>query len=150
MRYPTREYQRDSPSDLLLRRPQGIKPKKKIVKIRDSGLTRKVISALTECRIDAYLLVSATFHGRSSSIRLEGYSGSTLRIWRRYASGSMSFRRQVPISPYNSALRSPPKNIKFLFPRQMAQRAFSAALCLPPPDRQHCNNRVRPTDSVHS
>ncbi|ARR39694.1 hypothetical protein AT852_08450 [Shigella sonnei] len=45
MRYPTREYQRDSPSDLLLRRPQGIKPKKKIVKIRDSGLTRKVISA---------------------------------------------------------------------------------------------------------
>lgn len=46
MRYPTREYQRDSPSDLLLRRPQGIKPKKKIVKIRDSGLTRKVISAL--------------------------------------------------------------------------------------------------------
>ncbi|WP_077532039.1 hypothetical protein, partial [Shigella sonnei] len=43
--YPTREYQRDSPSDLLLRRPQGIKPKKKIVKIRDSGLTRKVISA---------------------------------------------------------------------------------------------------------
>ncbi len=49
MRYPTREYQRDSPSDLLLRRPQGIKPKKKIVKIRDSGLTRKVISALTEC-----------------------------------------------------------------------------------------------------
>ncbi|MBX8772499.1 hypothetical protein GW739_24340, partial [Shigella sonnei] len=45
--YPTREYQRDSPSDLLLRRPQGIKPKKKIVKIRDSGLTRKVISALT-------------------------------------------------------------------------------------------------------
>ena len=29
MRYPTREYQRDSPSDLLLRRPQGIKPKKK-------------------------------------------------------------------------------------------------------------------------
>ncbi|STK42620.1 Uncharacterised protein [Escherichia coli] len=47
MRYPTREYQRDSPSDLLLRRPQGIKPKKKIVKIRDSGLTRKVISALS-------------------------------------------------------------------------------------------------------
>ena len=46
MRYPTREYQRDSPSDLLLRRPQGIKPKKKIVKIRDSGLTRKVISAV--------------------------------------------------------------------------------------------------------
>ncbi|PQN96766.1 hypothetical protein C5K15_25215 [Shigella dysenteriae] len=46
MRYPTREYQRDSPSDLLLRRPQGIKPKKKIVKIRDSGLTRKVILAL--------------------------------------------------------------------------------------------------------
>ncbi|EFW2150773.1 hypothetical protein FKG77_17055, partial [Shigella sonnei] len=44
---PTREYQRDSPSDLLLRRPQGIKPKKKIVKIRDSGLTRKVISTLT-------------------------------------------------------------------------------------------------------
>lgn len=44
MRYPTREYQRDSPSDLLLRCPQGIKPKKKIVKIRDSGLTRKVIS----------------------------------------------------------------------------------------------------------
>lgn len=39
---------------------------------------------------------------------------------------------------------------KVLFPRQMAQRAFSAALCLPPPDRQHCNNRVRPTDSVHS
>ncbi|CAD7365273.1 Uncharacterised protein [Escherichia coli] len=150
MRYPTREYQRDSPSDLLLRRPQGIKPKKKIVKIRDSGLTRKVISALMENHIDAYLLVRTTFHGRSSSIRLEGYSGSTLRIWRRYASGSMSFRRQVPISPYNSALRSPPKNIKFLFPRQMAQRAFSAALCLPPPDRQHCNNRVRPTDSVHS
>ncbi|RIE54786.1 hypothetical protein UQ93_09175 [Shigella dysenteriae] len=51
MRYPTREYQRDSPSDLLLRRPQGIKPKKKIVKIRDSGLTRKVISALNSyCR----------------------------------------------------------------------------------------------------
>ncbi|SVJ48984.1 Uncharacterised protein [Shigella sonnei] len=46
MRYPTREYQRDSPSDLLLRRPQGIKPKKKIVKIRDSGLTRKVISTV--------------------------------------------------------------------------------------------------------
>ena len=103
-----------------------------------------------ENHIDAYLLVRTTFHGRSSSIRLEGYSGSTLRIWHRYSSGSMSFRRQVPISPYNSALRSPPKNIKFLFPRQMAQRAFSAALCLPPPDRQHCNNRVRPTDSVHS
>ena len=103
-----------------------------------------------ENHIDAYLLVRTTFHGRSSSIRLEGYSGSTLRIWRRYSSGSMSFRRQVPISPYNSALRSPSKNIKFLFPRQMAQRAFSAALCLPPPDRQHCNNRVRPTDSVHS
>ncbi|EPB7110615.1 hypothetical protein ACRRM7_005079, partial [Escherichia coli] len=67
MRHPTREYQRDSPSDLLLRRPQGIKPKKKIVKIRDSGLTRKVISASTEHRIDAYLLVSTTFHGRSSS-----------------------------------------------------------------------------------
>lgn len=77
-----------------------------------------------ENHIDAYLLVRTTFHGRSSSIRLEGYSGSTLRIWRRYSSGSMSFRRQVPISPYNSALRSPSKNIKFLFPRQMAQRAF--------------------------
>lgn len=55
MRYPTREYQRDSPSDLLLRRPQGIKPKKKLVKIRGYGLTRKVISALSECRIDSYL-----------------------------------------------------------------------------------------------
>lgn len=76
MWYPTREYQRDSPSDLLLRRPQGIKPKKKIVKIRDSGLTRKVISASTEHRIDGYLLVSATFHDRSSSTRLEGHSGS--------------------------------------------------------------------------
>ncbi|EHE6175042.1 hypothetical protein JMK34_004433, partial [Shigella flexneri] len=73
MRYPTREYQHDSPSDLLLRRPQGIKPKKKIVKIRDSGLTRKVISASTEHRIDAYLLVRTTFHGRSSSTRLEGH-----------------------------------------------------------------------------
>lgn len=51
MRYPTREYQRDSPSDLLLRRPQGIKPKKKIVKIRDSGLTRKVISAPYQRRL---------------------------------------------------------------------------------------------------
>lgn len=80
MRYPTREYQRDSPSDLLLRRPQGIKPKKKIVKIRDSGLTRKVISALTECRMVGYLLVIATFHGRSSSTWLEGHSGNTLRI----------------------------------------------------------------------
>ncbi|WP_152030209.1 hypothetical protein, partial [Escherichia coli] len=58
--YPTREYQRDSPSDLLLRRPQGIKPKKKIVKIRDSGLTRKVIS--TECRIDDSPDDSVTFH----------------------------------------------------------------------------------------
>ncbi|WP_077795604.1 hypothetical protein, partial [Shigella sonnei] len=62
MRYPTREYQRDSPSDLLLRRPQGIKPKKKIVKIRDSGLTRKVISALTECHIDDSPDDSVTFH----------------------------------------------------------------------------------------
>ncbi len=68
-----------------------------------------------ENHIDAYLLVRTTFHGRSSSIRLEGYSGSTLRIWRRYSSGSMSFRRQVPISRYNSALRSPSKNIKFYF-----------------------------------
>lgn len=51
MRYPTREYQRDSPSDLLLRRPQGIKPKKKIVKIRDSGLTRKVILAYSLNRL---------------------------------------------------------------------------------------------------
>ncbi|EFZ60955.1 hypothetical protein ECLT68_0013 [Escherichia coli LT-68] len=33
MRYPTREYQRDSPSDLLLRRPQGIKPKRKSSKL---------------------------------------------------------------------------------------------------------------------
>lgn len=39
--YPAREYQRDSPSDLLLRRPQGIRPQKKIVKTRGSGLTRK-------------------------------------------------------------------------------------------------------------
>ncbi len=102
MRYPTREYQHDSPSDLLLRRPQGIKPKKKIVKIRDSGLTRKVISASTEHRIDAYLLVRTTFHSRSSSTRLEGHSGSMLRIWRRYASGSIPFRRQVPAFPATS------------------------------------------------
>lgn len=54
MRYPTREYQCDSPSDLLLRRPQGITPKKKIVKIRDSGLTRKVISAVSQNHIDIY------------------------------------------------------------------------------------------------
>ncbi|EFI8305856.1 hypothetical protein G3S60_004956, partial [Escherichia coli] len=39
---------------------QGIKPKKKIVKIRDSGLTRKVIS--TECRIDDSPDDSVTFH----------------------------------------------------------------------------------------
>jgi hypothetical protein len=52
MRYPTREYQRDSPSDLLLRRPQGIKSKKKIVKTRGSGLTRKVISALRPRRLE--------------------------------------------------------------------------------------------------
>ena len=51
MRYPTREYQRDSPSDLLLRRPQGIKPKKKLVKIRGYGLTRKVISAPRQRRL---------------------------------------------------------------------------------------------------
>lgn len=30
--------------------------------------------------IDAYLLVRTTFHGWSSSIRVTGYSGSTLRI----------------------------------------------------------------------
>lgn len=42
MRYPAREYPRDSPSDLLLRRLLGIKPKKKTVKIRDSGLTGEV------------------------------------------------------------------------------------------------------------
>jgi len=83
MRYPTREYQRDSPSDLLLRRPQGIKPKKKIVKTRGSGLTRKVISALSERRIDGYLSVRTTFHGSSSATLLPGHSGSTLRIWRR-------------------------------------------------------------------
>ena len=28
--------------------------------------------------------------------RIEGHSGSMLRIWRRYASGSIPFRRQVP------------------------------------------------------
>ncbi|ECC5188110.1 hypothetical protein CS238_21835 [Salmonella enterica] len=44
MRYPACEYQRGSPSDLLLRLPQGIRPKKKLVKTRGSGLTRKVIS----------------------------------------------------------------------------------------------------------
>ncbi|STH01824.1 Uncharacterised protein [Escherichia coli] len=60
MRYPTREYQRDSPSDLLLRRPQGIKPKKKIVKIRDSGLTRKVISTLMFYKI-RFLKMSISF-----------------------------------------------------------------------------------------
>ncbi|EAB1660152.1 hypothetical protein FNN88_26855 [Salmonella enterica subsp. diarizonae] len=83
MRYPTREYQRDSPSDLLLRRPQGIKPKKKIVKIRDSGLTRKVISAITERRIDGYFVVRSTFQGNSSLTRLAGHSGRSDRICRR-------------------------------------------------------------------
>ena len=46
--------------------------------------------------------VSTTFHGRSSSTRLEGHSGRTLRIWRRYASGSIPFRRQVPAFPATS------------------------------------------------
>ena len=55
-----------------------------------------------EHRIDAYLLVRTTFHGRSSSTRLEGHSGSMLRIWRRYASGSIPFRRQVPAFPATS------------------------------------------------
>ena len=69
MRYPTREYQRDSPSDLLLRRPQGIKPKKKIVKIRDSGLTRKVISALNEVRLERDILKKATAYFARESLK---------------------------------------------------------------------------------
>ena len=33
---------------------------------------------------------------------VEGHSGSMLRIWRRYASGSIPFRRQVPAFPATS------------------------------------------------
>ncbi len=61
-----------------------------------SKLRKRIKVSVNGARIDAYLLVRTTFHGRSSSTRLEGHSGSMLRIWRRYASGSIPFRRQVP------------------------------------------------------
>lgn len=56
--------------------------------------------ALPERRINGYLLVSATFHGKSSSTQL---ADSILSIWRRYACGLISFRQQVPLSPYSRA-----------------------------------------------
>lgn len=64
-----------------------------------------------ENHIDAYLLVRTTFHGRSSSTRLEGHSGSMLRIWRRYASDRyrsdgrcLLFRQQAGISALKQEL----------------------------------------------
>ncbi|WP_214281737.1 hypothetical protein, partial [Escherichia coli] len=60
-------------SDLLLRRPQGIKPKKKIVKIRDSGLTRKVISALREVRSVRIILQLRSF---SAAVHAHGSTAS--------------------------------------------------------------------------
>lgn len=56
--------------------------------------------ALPERRINGYLLVSATFHGKSSSTRL---ADSILSIWRRYACGLIPFRQQGPLSPYSRA-----------------------------------------------
>ncbi|QRR07574.1 hypothetical protein FPJ27_14885 [Burkholderia sp. MS455] len=45
MRYPTRGYQRDSPSALLLRRPQEIPMPMEKLENQSLRLTRKVISA---------------------------------------------------------------------------------------------------------
>ncbi len=79
MRYPTRGYQRDSPSDLLLRRPQEIHlPIEKNRRPTIASLTRKVISAarLGRSPIRAHVRHDGDGVGRSreivSMIRVEG------------------------------------------------------------------------------
>lgn len=57
----------------------------------DQGHLRRLIRLQSSCQ-DEML-------GSIPSTRLEGHSGNTLRIWRRYVSGSIPFSRQVPISP---------------------------------------------------
>ena len=38
----------------------------------------------------------------------------------------------------------------FSFRDRLHEALFPLCYCPPPPDRHHCNNRGRPTDSVHS
>ncbi len=56
--------------------------------------TRAIHSIDTDIKLNRALWVMAE--------TMEGHSGSMLRIWRRYASGSIPFRRQVPAFPATS------------------------------------------------